>query len=63
METVKRTDEKVVDVTFQLKGEDAEVFEAYMKREFIRLKSVAAQKLTLERLAQLNKEVVELATV
>ncbi|MDQ1592975.1 MAG: hypothetical protein QOG71_3602 [Pyrinomonadaceae bacterium] len=63
METVKSTDEKVVDVTFQLKGEDAEVFEAYMKREYIRLKSVAAQKLALERLAQLQKEVGELAQV
>jgi hypothetical protein len=54
--------EKVVNVTFQLRGEDADDFLDYMNREFIKINSVAGQKLVLERLRELKKS-SELVTV
>lgn len=44
--------EEVINVTFQLKGEEAEDFLAYMEQEFIGINSVAGKKLALERLKQ-----------
>ena len=46
----KQPEEQVVNVTFQLKGSDADLFLEYMRREFIKINSVAGQKLALERL-------------
>lgn len=51
--TDSNEDELVVNITYQLKGAEAEQFIAYMEREFIKINSVAAQKLALERLSQL----------
>ncbi|HEX8746843.1 MAG TPA: hypothetical protein VF717_06550 [Pyrinomonadaceae bacterium] len=48
--------EKIVNVTFQLKGADAEDFLNYMEREFIRINSVAGQKLALERLREVKQQ-------
>ena len=45
-------DGQVVNVTFQLRGEDAQDFNEYMKRERIDINSVAGKKLALERLEQ-----------
>jgi hypothetical protein len=44
--------EEVINVTFQLKGEEAEEFLKYMEQEFISINSVAGKKLALERLKQ-----------
>jgi hypothetical protein len=49
---IKDESEQVVNVTFQLKGDDARDFTDYMKRERIDINSVAGKKLALERLEQ-----------
>lgn len=56
METAVDSREQVINVTFQLKGVDAEEFRAYMEREFIDINSVAGKKLALERLRELKKD-------
>ena len=55
----EKQDEKVVNVTFQLKGEEAEDFLAYMEQEFISINSVAGKKLALERLKQWKAQLAQ----
>jgi hypothetical protein len=45
-----------VNITFQLKEDDADTFRQYMEHEFIQINSVAAKKLLLERLKQWKTE-------
>jgi retron-type reverse transcriptase len=50
----KAEDETVVNVTFQLKGEEAELLEAYQSKEYLRTLSSAARKGLLEYLNSLK---------
>lgn len=55
MAATTQTDD-VVNVTFQLKGQQATDFREYMEREHIEINSVAGKKLALERLEAWKKE-------
>ena len=52
----KSEDESVVNVTFQLKGEEADLLTAYQEREYLRTLSSAARKGLLEYLHALKNK-------
>lgn len=54
--------ESVVNITFQLKGEDARRFLEYKAQQFLLNNAEAARKLMLERMAQTQSPARELAT-
>lgn len=45
-----------VNISFPLEGEEAEMFLAYKKNEFLKNNAEAARKLALERLHQVTTE-------